>query len=185
MDISDRDFKYHLLPVKHFERKMLKQFENIRKNKTGKLHFLSNILRIFKLQNYLEFPLSKEHRSFLTKIRISAHSLNIETGRYNSTPYEQLFVNFVPHRLKMKNILYYIVLNTRISEKVTIHCSKVLELTMILSERFLTLRIYSKQNKFANFLKKQTIYVMHSSQEFGIWVRWGYHYQWEERGSFC
>jgi hypothetical protein len=47
----------------------------------------------------------------------------------------------------MKNILYYIAQNTRISEIVTIHCSKVLELTMILSERFLILGIYSKQNK--------------------------------------
>jgi hypothetical protein len=40
------------------------------------------------------FPLSKEHRFFLTKIRISAHSLNIETGRYNSTPREQRFCKF-------------------------------------------------------------------------------------------
>jgi hypothetical protein len=61
-----------------------------------KLHFLSNILRIFKLQNYLEFPLSKEHRSFLTKIRINAHSLNIETGRYNSTPREQRLCKLCP-----------------------------------------------------------------------------------------
>jgi hypothetical protein len=42
----------------------------------------------------LEFPLSKEHRSFLAKIRISAHSLNIETGRYNSTPCEQRLCTF-------------------------------------------------------------------------------------------
>jgi hypothetical protein len=51
----------------------------------------------------------------------------------------------------MKDILYYIALNTRISEIITIHCSKVLELTMILTERLLTLRIYSKQNKYANY----------------------------------
>ena len=44
----------------------------------------------------MEFPLSKEHRSFLTKIRISAHSLNIETGRYNSTPREQHLCKFCP-----------------------------------------------------------------------------------------
>jgi hypothetical protein len=37
---------------------------------------------------------------------------------------------------QMKDILYYIALDTRISEIVTIYCSKVLELTMILSERF-------------------------------------------------
>ena len=42
----------------------------------------------------MEFPLSKEHRSFLTKIRISAHSLNIETGRYNSIPREQRLCTF-------------------------------------------------------------------------------------------
>jgi hypothetical protein len=44
----------------------------------------------------LEFPLSKEHRSFPTKIRISVHSLNIETGRYNSTPREQRLCKFCP-----------------------------------------------------------------------------------------
>ena len=76
--------------------KTLKQFENIQKNKTGKLHYLSNILRIFKLQNYLESPLTKEHRSFLSKIRISVRSLNIETGRYNSTPREQRLCKFCP-----------------------------------------------------------------------------------------
>jgi hypothetical protein len=38
----------------------------------------------------------KEHRSFLTKIRISAYSLNIETGRYNSTPREQRICKFCP-----------------------------------------------------------------------------------------
>ena len=130
---------------------MLKQFENIQKNKMGKLHYLSNILRIFKLQNYLESPLTKEHRSFLSKIRISAHSLNIETGRYNNTPREQHLCKFCPSSVEDEKHLYYIALNTRISEIVTIHCSKVLELMMILSERFLTLRIYSKQNKFANF----------------------------------
>jgi hypothetical protein len=107
LDISDRDFKYHLFNF--FERKTLKQFQNIRKNKTGKLHFLSNIPRIFKLQNYLEFPLSKEHRSFLTKIRISAHSLNIETGRYNSTPREQRLCKFCPSSVEDEKhfILHY------------------------------------------------------------------------------
>jgi hypothetical protein len=51
-------------------------------------------LRVLFASNYLEFPLLKEHRSFLTKIRISAYSLNIETGRYNSTPHKQCLCKF-------------------------------------------------------------------------------------------
>ncbi len=57
LKISERDFKYHLFNF--FERKTLKQFENIRKNKMGKLHFLNNILGIFKLQIIWNFPFQK------------------------------------------------------------------------------------------------------------------------------
>jgi len=48
------------------------------------------------LQNYLHFPIAKEKRSLLTKIRISAHSLTIETGRYNGMSREDLFCQFCP-----------------------------------------------------------------------------------------
>jgi hypothetical protein len=49
-------------------------------------------------QNYLHFPIAKENRSLLTKIRISAHSLTIETGRYNGngTSREDRFCQFCP-----------------------------------------------------------------------------------------
>lgn len=40
----------------------------------------------YELQQYLKLPLKKCDRSVLTKLRISAHSLFIETGRYSKPP---------------------------------------------------------------------------------------------------
>ena len=75
---------------------MTNQIENIKKTNTGKLCFYSNMFTKFQLQNYLYFPIAKEKRSILTKIRISAHSLTIETGRYNGTSREDRFCQFCP-----------------------------------------------------------------------------------------
>ena len=75
---------------------MTNQIENIKKTNTDKLCFYSNIFTKFQLQNYLHFPIAKEKRSILTKIRISAHSLTIETGRYNGTSREDRFCQFCP-----------------------------------------------------------------------------------------
>jgi hypothetical protein len=40
-------------------------------------------LTTFELQKYLTFGIGKSFTLFLSKIRLSAHSLAIETGRYN------------------------------------------------------------------------------------------------------
>jgi hypothetical protein len=53
----------------------------------SKLYFLN------KLQIYLTFVISKSFTLFLSKIRLSAHSLAIETGRCNKpfTPAEERY----------------------------------------------------------------------------------------------
>jgi hypothetical protein len=43
----------------------------------------------FELQRYLKLNISKDLRRMLTKLRISAHSLAIETGRYGTTTIPQ------------------------------------------------------------------------------------------------
>ena len=48
----------------------------------NKLHTFSSIYNDFQLQSYLTFGLSKELTKELTKLRISAHDLLIERGRY-------------------------------------------------------------------------------------------------------
>ena len=65
-----------------------KQIENIRDNQSGKLSFYCSILNTsnFEIQSYLTFPFPKKIRSNLTKLRISAHRLFIETGRYSKPP---------------------------------------------------------------------------------------------------
>lgn len=52
----------------------------------GKLHLCSNIKQSFRLENYLDEVKNNKCRYSLTKLRISAHSLEIEKGRYYKIP---------------------------------------------------------------------------------------------------
>ena len=91
MDISDRDFKYHLFNC--FERKLLNSLKTFEKIKQPSYIFSATFFAFLNYKTIWNFPFK---RSFLTRIRISAHNLNIETGRYNSTPREQRLCKFCP-----------------------------------------------------------------------------------------
>ena len=58
------------------------EISNIKNCGLGKLKFYSKIFTEFKQPGYLDSDIPKTLRNKLTKIRISAHSLAIETGRY-------------------------------------------------------------------------------------------------------
>ena len=94
LEISETQFMTDI--KKYYTNKSTNCLKNIELNKTGKFYFYSTILGKFELQKYLEFPLAKELRSLLTKLRISAHSLPIETGRYNNTLKKQRFCKHCP-----------------------------------------------------------------------------------------
>ena len=81
-----------------------KLMNHIRNSETEKLRFFSKILTTFELQKYLTFNINKYVRSLLTKLRLSAHSLAIETGRY-CKPTMRESVKHVKIRLKM-NIIF-------------------------------------------------------------------------------
>ena len=66
----------------YYSGKLMNQLIHIRNSETGKLRFFSKILATFEIQKYLTFNINRYVRSFLTKLRLSAHSLAIETGRY-------------------------------------------------------------------------------------------------------
>jgi hypothetical protein len=53
---------------------------------SGKHKFYSNFFLEFKPPGYLDYDIPKTLRNKLTKIRISAHSLAIETGSYTKPP---------------------------------------------------------------------------------------------------
>ena len=59
------------------------ELQNIRLNNSGKLVFYSQIKGKYEMQDYLKFSIKKSVRASLTKLRISAHPLEIETGRYH------------------------------------------------------------------------------------------------------
>ena len=86
----------------------------IKQNNSGKLRFYSKCFGDFELQRYLRLNISKDLRRMLTKLRISAHSLAIETGGYGTTkiPANQSFVNSAPQMWKMRYIYLFSVLNT-------------------------------------------------------------------------
>ena len=46
-----------------------------------KLEFHRNLKQKYKFENYLQIK-DKQHKAALTKLRISAHGLHTETGRY-------------------------------------------------------------------------------------------------------
>jgi hypothetical protein len=59
----------------------MSQLSHIKNTEKRKFRFFNNIYTTFELQKYLTFSISKSFTLFLSKIRLSAHSL--ETGRYN------------------------------------------------------------------------------------------------------
>ena len=59
---------------------MLSRIQNTTRGALYK-HLLDN----FTIQFYLQKSLNPTYRKYLSKFRLSAHSLNIEKGRYNNT----------------------------------------------------------------------------------------------------
>jgi hypothetical protein len=108
LDISYSDFlgKIKLTYIN----KIMSQFSHIKNTEKGKLRFFSNVYTTFELQKYLTFGISKSFTLFLSKIRLSAHSLAIETGRYNKpfTPAEERYCKYCLNQVENeKHFLLY------------------------------------------------------------------------------
>lgn len=54
----------------------------------NKLEYYSKFKKDFKFEKYFDVVDNDKHRIALSKFRLCAHSLEIETGRYNKTPRE-------------------------------------------------------------------------------------------------
>ena len=54
---------------------------------SSKLNFYGEIKEKYTFENYLDFIDNRQHKTALTKLRISAHRLHIETGRYKGYDY--------------------------------------------------------------------------------------------------
>ena len=68
---------------RYYKTKVISELEHFKRANSGKLEFYSTIFHDFSLKNYLSFDIQKRIRCLLTRLRISAHSLAIETGRYS------------------------------------------------------------------------------------------------------
>ena len=77
--LTINELKQHLINI------FIRNWKNQLQSSTGKLRLYKRIKNTFNYENYLELPFYL--RNPLTKIRISNHSLRIETGRFNlATP---------------------------------------------------------------------------------------------------
>ena len=68
-------------------------WENILQS-SPKLEFYKSIKQNFNAESYLTFVTNYYHRSSLTKLRISAHKLNVETGRYKCIQREERYCSW-------------------------------------------------------------------------------------------
>lgn len=57
-------------------------------NNSRKLETYALFKHDLELEKYLQLPIPIKYKTALAKFRISAHSLSIETGRYDNTPRE-------------------------------------------------------------------------------------------------
>lgn len=110
-DTSYFDFKQLIETL--YKNTLLCQLEHMKLNDTGKLRFYIKICTSFDLKHYLSFDLPKFNRSLITKIRISAHQLAIETGRYMKPPLpvaRKILQKLQKIKLRLKKISFCIVL---------------------------------------------------------------------------
>jgi DNA-binding transcriptional regulator LsrR (DeoR family) len=97
LNISTFLFKQKL--ENYYKVKIETEISNIKNCGSGKLKLYSKIVMEFKQPGYLDYDIPKSLRNKLSKIRISAHSLAVETGRYTKpvTPSDQRTCKYCKH----------------------------------------------------------------------------------------
>ena len=78
--------------ISHFRSKVLERLnEHITENKKSNLY--ASFKTVYKFEPYLDYIQDYTIRSVLAKLRVSAHNLQIETGRFskNKTPRDERF----------------------------------------------------------------------------------------------
>ena len=76
---------------------------------SSKLNFYGEIKEKYTFEKYLDFIGNRQHKAALTKLRISARRLHIETGRYKRYDYNlrrYVHVQLVLMKLKMNTTFF-------------------------------------------------------------------------------
>ena len=81
-------YKLPIMKIIPFLQDNFVKFWEISKQNSPKLEFYNECKTRFSTEHYLTDIKNFHHRSQLTQLRISAHKLNIETGRYKNIPKE-------------------------------------------------------------------------------------------------
>ena len=134
---------------------ILHELENIKMSNSGKLLFYSQTIDTskYELQDCLKFPIQKSIRASLSKLRISAHPMEIECGRYKKktkpkdTHFCQICITLVEnehhfiyecplyHSLRLK--FYPALSNVNPNESTIDHCRKLLNPDNVVHSRHL------------------------------------------------
>ena len=137
LNISTFLFKQKL--ENYYKVKIGTEISNIKNCGSGKLKIYSKIFTESKQPGYLDYNIPKTLRNKLTKIRISAHSLVIETGRYTKpvTPSDQRTCKYCKHLVEDEiHFLFQCPQYSSIRSKFGIY-EKVLAPTDILDEEMI------------------------------------------------
>ena len=103
-------------------------------NASRKLEFYRQLKSKFEKENYLDYIAKYSDRVNMTRLRISAHRLEIERGRYNQTPVEQRLCPWCK-----------LVLNSEVTEDET-HFLQHCDLNAVIRQRTLQKIISFTQN---------------------------------------
>jgi hypothetical protein len=77
-------YKLKYVIIQKLQHEFIQFWRNKRNNGCSKLKFYNAIVKDYKLEPYLESTKNTKHRLALAKLRISAHDLEIEKGRYKN-----------------------------------------------------------------------------------------------------
>lgn len=135
-----------------YKSKVLNELDHIKKNNSGKLLFYSKLFGDYILKDYLSFDMPKSLRSLLTRIRISAHPLNIETGRYSKPiiPSKERFCKFCTNEVE-DELHFLFQCNTYNNIRIKYEI-QTLNNTQI--EDFMNPKTCQKTKKICNFIKE-------------------------------
>ena len=74
-------------PLGHYDSREFRRLHCVAKSDGVKLNFYSEIKEKYTFKKYLDFINNRKHKAALTNLRIIAHRLHTETGRYKKYDY--------------------------------------------------------------------------------------------------
>ena len=136
IQVDDRSICSHQFPSHLFSEPLVTYYDNLAMtaltSSIGSSQKQGNKLRTYAkfkdtcdFEPYLEHIKNASKRRSVTKLHVSAHRLEIETGRYNGIPAEQRFCQFCPNSIgDEKHFVLHCPTHSKRRAKLITHCEE-------------------------------------------------------------